>query len=57
MGVQINIKGKVNRNKLYGEKNRGPVYVPRFVILAAAFASTISLNPLESWIWGTLDLR
>ena len=29
--VQIDIKGKMNRNELYREKNRGPAYVPRFV--------------------------
>ena len=31
MRVQIDIKGKVNRNELCREKNRGPAYVPRFV--------------------------
>ena len=31
MRVWVDIKGKINRNKLYREKNRGPAYVPRFV--------------------------
>ena len=31
MGVRIDIKGKMNRNELYREKNKGPAYVPRFV--------------------------
>ena len=31
MGVRIDIKGKMNRNKLYREKNKGPTYVPRFI--------------------------
>ena len=34
MGVQIDIKGKMNRNESYREKNRGPAYVPRFITLA-----------------------
>ena len=33
MRVWIDIKGKINENKLYGEKNRGSTYVPRFIIL------------------------
>ena len=31
MRVQIDIKGRINKNKLYREKNRGPVCVSRFV--------------------------
>ena len=31
MKVQTDIKGKINRNESYGEKNRGSVCVPRFV--------------------------
>ena len=31
MRVQTNIKGRINRNKSYREKNRRPVYIPRFV--------------------------
>ena len=33
MGVQIDIKGKMNKNESYREKNRGPAYVPRFVTI------------------------
>ena len=33
MRVQIDIKGKINRNELYGEKNRGPAYILRFVTI------------------------
>ena len=29
----MDIKGKVNRNESYREKNRGPAYVFRFVTL------------------------
>ena len=32
MRVQVDTKGKMNRNESHGEKNRGPMYVPRFVI-------------------------
>ena len=31
--VQVDIKGMINRNKLYEEKNKGPVYMPRFITL------------------------
>ena len=33
VGVQVDTKGKMNRNESYGEKNRGPAYVPRFITL------------------------
>ena len=33
MRVQIYIKEKIDRNESYGEKNRGPVYVLRFVTI------------------------
>ena len=29
----MDTKGKINRNESCGEKNRGPIYVPRFVII------------------------
>ena len=29
--VQTDIKGRINKNKSYREKNRGPACVPRFV--------------------------
>ena len=32
-GSSNRYKGKINRNESYREKNRGPAYVPRFVIL------------------------
>ena len=31
MRVQTDIKGRMNKNKLYRKKNKGPTYVPRFV--------------------------
>ena len=37
MGVRIDIKGKMNRNESYREKNKGPAYVPRFVTTAQQY--------------------
>ena len=31
--VQVDIKGKINKNESCGEKNKGPAYMPRFVTL------------------------
>ena len=33
MRVQIEIKRKMNRNESYGEKNRGSIYMSKFIIL------------------------
>ena len=43
MGVRIDIKGKMNRNESYREKNRGPAYVPRFVTIY------LTTNHQEYW--------
>ena len=52
MRVQIDIKGKVNRNELCGEKNRGPAYVPRFVtpFLVVVLTSLIHLTSYSSYL-------
>ena len=36
MRVQTDIKRKVNRNESYEKKNRGPIYMPRFVTLGVS---------------------
>ena len=33
MRVQTDIKEKMNKNELYRKKNRGSIYMPRFVIV------------------------
>ena len=33
----MDIKGKINRNESYGEKNRGPIYMPRFITVLLYF--------------------
>ena len=41
MGVQVNIKRKVNKNELYREKNRGLTYMSRFVTVVLLYNSRI----------------
>ena len=46
MRVQINIKRKVNKNESYREKNRGPIYISRFVIVVLLCSSRIFIQGL-----------
>ena len=41
MRVQVNIKRKVNKNELYKEKNKGPTYMSRFVIVVLLYSSKV----------------
>ena len=51
MGVQIDIKGKVKKDKLYKEKNKGPTYVPRFIILPINPALVFTFFPYSSQLY------
>ena len=46
MGVQVNIKGKVNKNELYREKNRGLTYISKFVTVVLLCSSRIFIQGL-----------